>query len=423
MKIRRKRLSSLQANGVLILAATILVSISAWAGTERVLYNFKGGADGWGPDAGLVVDPAGNLYGTTFRGGGGCTRDGCGTVFELTKSGGKWREKVLLRFNGLPGILPTAALILDAAGNLYGTASDALGGNGMVFKLTPDANGKWSVSVLHAFAGGLDGEVPFGSLVSDAAGNLYGTTSYGGGYGSCTGVYNQSYCGTVFELSPPRTKGGKWKEKVLYHFKGGSDGGNPSASLILDAAGNLYSTTAIGGAYGWGTVFKLTHGSNGKWMESVLHSFDERTDGAEPFSALIFDKIGNLYGTTYSGASSRFGTVFKLAPSSDGWKETVLHTFNGGSDGGNPLGSLILDSAGNIYGATSGEVSNSSGTVFKLTPGLGSAWTETILYSFTGGGDGAFPNAPLIMDSRGNLYGAGGGGGALGIGVVFEVLQ
>ena len=416
--MRPKRLSSALASGLLILAVTSLSSISAWAGKERVLYNFKSGSNGWNPVAGLVFDSAGNLYGTTFRGGGGCPGDGCGTVFELTPSDGKWKESVLLRFKGMPGILPTAGLILDAGGNLYGTASGSLGGNGMVFKLTRGANGKWNVSVLHAFTGGNDGQEPWGGLVLDAAGDLYGTTAFGGGYGSCKG-YFQSYCGTVFELSPPSTKGGKWKEKVLYRFQGESDGGNPFASLILDAAGNLYSTTAIGGAYGWGTVFALTHGSNGKWTESVLHSFDESTDGAQPFGSLIFDKIGNLYGTTYAGASSRFGTVFKLAPRSGGWKETVLHVFQGGSDGGNSYSGLIFDSAGNLYGTTTGALSTGIGTVYQLAPGSGGIWAETILYSFTGdNGSGA----PLIIDSSGNLYGTAGGGD-FGFGIVFEVLQ
>jgi uncharacterized repeat protein (TIGR03803 family) len=242
-----------------------------------VLYNFKGGADGFGPDTGLVVDAAGNLYGATYRGGGGCNGDGCGTVFELTLSAGKWREQVLHRFKG-PQADPTAGLILDAGGNLYGTASDALGGNGMVFKLASAAKGKWKMSVLHAFSGGNDGQGPWGGLVLDPAGNLYGTTAFGGGYGSCKG-YLHSYCGTVFELQPPGAKGGKWKENVLYRFEGGSDGGNPFASLIIDAAGNLYGTTEIGGAYGRGTVFKLAHGPNGKWTKSVLHSFDDSTDG------------------------------------------------------------------------------------------------------------------------------------------------
>jgi uncharacterized repeat protein (TIGR03803 family) len=391
----------------------------AWAASKyKVLYSFKGGSDGIGP-TGLIFDPAGNLYGTTdVGGGGGCTNEGCGIVFQLTTSDGKWSEKVLLRLKGMKGPFPDAGVIIDAEGNLYGTASGHFGGYGIVFKLTPGANGNWSVSVLHAFAGGNDGQEPYSGLVRDAAGKLYGTTVLGGGYGSC---YNNLYCGTVYELSPPRLKGGKWKEKILYRFRGKSDGGFPSASLILDAKGNLYGTTEIGGAYGWGTVFEMTHGSNGKWAESVLHSFGESTDGADPTSAVIFDKVGNLYGTTYGGPGANYGTVFKLTPSSEGWKESLIHVFQGGSDGGNPLSGVIVDASGSLYGTTSGELTGGNGTIFELTPRAGGVWTETVLHSFTGGKDGGFPAAPLIMDSVGNLYGTAAGGGNLGWGLVFEI--
>jgi uncharacterized repeat protein (TIGR03803 family) len=416
------RNKSLWTVSAVLLAAIMLILVlapGAWAASKyKVLYTFKGHSDGSGPDAGLIFDPAGNLYGTTATGGGGgCTDYGCGTVFQLTESDGKWRENVLLRFKGMKADLPYSGVVLDAEGNLYGTASSGRGGNGIAFELMPGANGKWSVSVLHAFAGGNDGQTPYGGLVRDAGGNLYGTTAFGGGYGSC-GLQ----CGTVFELRPPLTKGGKWKEKILYRFKGGVDGGNPFASLILDAAGNLYSTTEIGGAYGGGTVFKLAHGSNGKWTESVLHSFDGGTDGAGPSSAVIFDKVGNLYGTTYGGPPpANYGTVFKLAPSSGGWKETVLHIFLGGSDGGNPLSGVIVDASGKVYGTTSGELTGGNGTVFELTPGSDGVWTETVLHSFTGGSDGGFPADPLIMDSAGNVYGTAGVGGNLGSGVVFEI--
>lgn len=287
-----------------------------------------------------------------------------------------------------------------------------------MFKLTP-ANGKWSVTVLHAFTGGNDGLEPYGGLVRDVAGNLYGTTASGGGRGSC----GRFHCGTVFELSPPRTKGGKWMENILYRFKGESDGGNPFASLIFDTSGNLYGTTEIGGAYGWGTVFELTHRSKGKWTESVLHSFNQSTDGAEPFGSVAFDAHGNLYATTYSGPGSNFGSVVELTSGSHGWEETLIHVFQGGSDGGNPLAAVIVDGSGNLYGTTSGELTGGNGTVFELTPGSGGAWTETVLHSFTGGSDGGFPADPLIMDSAGNLYGTAGGGGTLGSGVVFEISQ
>lgn len=397
----------------------VMVPPGVWAaGKYKVLYNFKGGWDGIGP-TGLILDPAGNLYGTTdVGGGGGCTDEGCGTVFQLATSNGKWNEKVLVQFKNVRGDFPDSGVIMDAKGNLYGTASGHGLGNGIVFKLTPGEKGKWSASVLHAFTGGNDGQGPFGGLVRDRHGNLYGATVEGGGYyGSC----GRLGCGTVYELVPPRTRGAEWTEKVLYRFKGGSDGGNPAAALIFDGLGNLYGTTAIGGDYGWGTVFTLELDSHGKWTEHVIHSFNDKTDGAEPDSALIFDRIGNLYGTTSGGPGFNLGTIFKLAPGSDGWKESVLHIFPGGGSEGDPLGSVILDSAGNLYGTTSGEHSDSSGTVFKLAPGSHGAWTETILYTFTGGNDGAVPIAPLVMDSSGNLFGTAGGGGTFGWGVVFKI--
>ncbi len=242
-----------QVVAALLLIVATAFEPKAWAASKyKVLYNFAGGSDGIGPN-GLIFGPAGNLYGATdVGGGGGCTDYGCGTVFQLTPPDGKWGEKVLLRFKGMRGHFPDSGVITDAEGNLYGTASGHFGGYGTVFKLSPGANGKWRASVLHAFTGGNDGQTPYGGLVRDAGGNLYGTTDLGGGRGSC---YNL-YCGTVYELSPPRTKGGKWKEKILYRFRGKSDGGNPSAGMIFDGSGNLYGTTEIGGAYGWGTVFE-----------------------------------------------------------------------------------------------------------------------------------------------------------------------
>jgi uncharacterized repeat protein (TIGR03803 family) len=415
--IRDIRLVNLWAT----MLALIMVALApeAWAASDyKVLYSFKGGSDGIGP-TGLIFDPLGHLYGTTdVGGGGGCTNEGCGTVFQLTASDGNWKEKVLLRFKGLKGQFPDSGVITDDEGNLYGTASGHYGGYGIVFNLTPGANGNWSASVLHAFVGGNDGQYPDGGLVRDAAGNLYGTTVLGGGHQSCG---DKLGCGTVYELSPPRAKGGKWKEKILYRFKGKSDGGNPSASLIFDKAGNLYGTTSGGGAHGWGTVFEMTHASDGQWTEVVLHSFDESTDGGEPFSSVVFDAHGNLYGTTYAGTSSTRGSIVELTLGSHGWKERVIHVFQGGRDGGNPLSSLTVDASGNLYGTTSDELTGGNGTVFKLTSGPKGGWTKTIVHSFTGGRDGSFPDVPLIMDSVGNLYGTAGGGGNIGWGVVFEI--
>ena len=210
-------------------------------------------------------------------------------------------------FNGTDGADPAAGLIFDAAGNLYGTTYG--GGTydwGTVFELTPAAGGGWTEKVLYSFLGGADGFFPAADLIFDAAGNLYGTTGYGGAYDN----------GTVFELTP--TGGGDWTEKLLHSFSynlNGMDGTYPQAGLIFDAAGNLYGTTVGGGNYGGGTVFELTPTAGGNWTETVLHNFNRNgTDGADPYAGLIFDGAGNLYGTTSFGDVYGDGTVFQLTP-------------------------------------------------------------------------------------------------------------
>jgi uncharacterized repeat protein (TIGR03803 family) len=340
--------------------------------TETVLYNFcsqTNCTDGEFPPASLIFDAAGNLYGTTNEGG----THGGGTVFELTPIvGGGWTETVLYNFcsqtNCTDGEFPLAGLIFDAAGDLYGTTWEGGAyGVGTVFELTPTAGGGWTEQVLHSFNGG-DGSYPYlGGLIFDAAGNLYGTTLWGGAYPSV---------GTVFELTP--TAGGGWTEQVLHSFNG-ADGFNPEDSLVFDAAGNLYGTTYEGGGYGYGTVFELTPTAGGGWTEQVLHSFDNNgTDGFYPEASLIFDAAGNLYGTTQAGGTSTCdggcGTVFELRPTvGGGWTEQVLHSFGSGGDGAFPLAGLIFDRVGNLYGTTGGGGANqcagsSCGTVFELTP-------------------------------------------------------
>jgi len=257
-----------------------------------VLHNFSGGADGIAPRAGLILDAAGNLYGTTDNGG----TYNQGTVFELTPAaGGTWTEKVLNSFgSGTDGVRPRGVLIFDAAGNLYGTTYGDPYNQGTVFELTPAARGTWTEKVLHTFGSGSDGTFPAAGLVLDAAGNLYGTTYEGGTYG----------LGTAFELTP--AGGGTWTEKVLHHFGNGTDGVYPLASLIFDAAGNLYGTTSYGGSYGGGTVFRLN--AQG---EVLLQNFSG-TDGANPVANLVLDTAGNPYGTTSLGGTSSEGTVFEI---------------------------------------------------------------------------------------------------------------
>jgi uncharacterized repeat protein (TIGR03803 family) len=322
-----------------------------------VLHDFNNdGTDGTYPVAGLIFDGAGNLYGTTAFGG---TYD-LGTVFELTPAvGGGWAEKVLHSFggSGSDGIEPQSSLLIDGAGNLYGTCGGGTYHKGMVFELTPSAGGNWTENVLHEFTG-TDGAGPLASLIFDAAGNLYSTTAAGG-------TYNK---GTVFELTP--AAGGIWTEQVLYSFGNGTDGVNPYAGLIFDAVGNLYGTTYLGGTYNQGTVFELTPAAGGGWAEQVLHNFNfDSSDGRGPDSGLVL-YAGNLYGTTGSGGvyNNPGGTAFELMPAAGGgWIEQVLHSFGSGTDGSTPVGGLIFDSVGNLYGMTTYGGTYNLGTVFEFT--------------------------------------------------------
>lgn len=303
----------------------------------------------------LIFDRSGNLYGTTFTGG----TDGAGIVFELVpQPDGTWTEGVLHSFTGSDGGAPTAALIFDNSGNLYGTASEGGGthADGVVFELSPQGNGTWMLDVLHVFlANGSDGFSPGGELLFDSAGNLYGTTSSGGAYDE----------GTVFELTP---NGKKWTETILHSFKqDGIDGRGPNSALITDSAGNLYGTTVYGGVDDQGVVFQLQPGGGGSWNEVVLHSFKLR-DGMQPYAGLILDRAGNLYGTTWRGGGGGKGTVFKLKPTGTGrWTETVLHSFRN-HPGSYPRGGVIRDAHGNVYGASHGDNKKTFGSVFKITP-------------------------------------------------------
>jgi uncharacterized repeat protein (TIGR03803 family) len=394
-------------NRALVTVALILVCVSASpAATEKILHNFSVLPHGANPESSLIADTAGNLYGTTYRGG-------YGVVFELTPaSGGTWTETVLYTFRGNPtagpdGAYPAAGLVFDSSGNLYGTtAQGGTYGQGTVFELTPISGGKWKETVIHEFAGyPSDGANPVASLVFDSGGNLYGTTSAGGNGGGCGNQYIQVSCGTVFKLSPA---GDGWTESILHNFQGGTDGCYPVGGLIFDQSGNLYGTSESngGGGYncflGYGTVFMLAPGSGGTWTESILYTFTGNGDGGNPAAGLIFDSAGNLYGTG-ADVNTGVGTVFELIPGSGGtWTEKVLFTSNGLFYGG-----LIFDTAGNLYGTIenggSSGCSPGCGSVFELSPGS-TGWTENTLYNFTGGPDGAYPVASLLFDSNGNLY-------------------
>lgn len=418
--------------GVLFIALLCTVALgttNVLAQTLTTLYSFTGKTDGAIPQAGLVADGAGNLYGTTLFGGdlSACNSSGCGVIFEVTPS--SMTESVLHSFTGTTsdGAQPEAGLIIDASGNLYGTTNNGgpttcFGyGCGVAFEVTPSSK---SETVLHSFTGGTDGGLPLAGLMADSSFNLYGTTQGGSATNS----------GTVFKLI--NSSGTYNTLNVLYSFSQFSTPGNgyiPAGGLIADSSNNFYGTTTSGGGtgcggYGCGVVFKLAPPptSSGAWTETPIYSFLGGSDGADSHAGLIEDAAGNLYGTTIFGGDSvcQCGVVFKITPSGT---ESVLHAFTGGSDGSTPSGGLIQDAAGNLYGMTSlgGDLSASAcfatgsgcGVVFKITP----SGSETVLYTFTAGNDGGFPEGGLIADASGNLYGTTGAGGVGLYGTVFEL--
>jgi uncharacterized repeat protein (TIGR03803 family) len=410
-----ENLSGIPSASLTVMAVLIvmLASVPGAMGADRysTLYRFTGGVDGNEPHSSLIFDAEGNLYGTTYK--GGTSNDG--SVFMLSPNkGGNWSEIVLHSFSndGHDGCNPWAGLILDPAGNLYGTTLGCgANGNGTVFELTPKSNGSWTESVVHSF-NYQDGSGPYAGLVFDLAGNLYGATQGGGNYGF----------GTIFELVP---KGdGSWVEGVLHSFSGVKDGANPYSTLAVDAAGNLYGTTLSGGRSYEGTVFKLTSNGEGSWTETVLHSFVQNgKDGRRPYSDVVFDSAGNLFGTTHDGGAYDWGTIYELRSSGNGiWEERVLHSFNSnGRDGLQPIAGLIVDPAGNIYGPAYGGGIYFFGTVFELKRHDG-AWTETVLHSFRDH-PGAVPFGKLISDGNGNLYGTTTGDGQKTFGSVFEITR
>ena len=330
----------------------------------------------------------------------------------------------LHHFTNTPdGWEPWGGLVMDQAGNLYGaTQYGGADHQGFVFKMVPKGSG-WVVYPLYSFQGGQDGSEPMARLTIGPDGSLYGTTTLGGASGCCGN-------GTVFNLKPPpgvcKSFICPWTETVLYRFSGDSDGGQPEAPVIFDQAGNIYGTTVYGGSANDGVVFKLTKSGSG-WTESVLHSFTNSPDGEYPAGGLVFDQAFNLYGTTAGGGEPNGGTVFKLTPSGAGWTETVIHSFDGNTEGGAPRGGVIFDPAGNLYGTTPfGPIAN--GSVYELTPS-GGQWNYSLLYALTSGPDGVpGPLGPLAIDAAGNLYGTTYQGGdvygvtcAYGCGSVFRL--
>jgi uncharacterized repeat protein (TIGR03803 family) len=407
--MRRTQLSSLLSTFLTLLALAVFLVSRAWAQPKfKILHTVPGGLF-----TGLTFDEKGNLYGGT--GGGGDHNQG--TIFELTPGAHGWTLTTLHSFDGSDGGTPNGGLIFDSAGDMYGTAhGGGTGyGGGTAFEMTPGASGGWTFNVLYNFC--LQYHCPDGgdpsALIMDRLDNLYGTALAGGSYGD----------GIVFELT---SGSGGWGETTLHSFNG-ADGYFPYAALIFDKAGNLYGTTFAGGAYGYGSAYRLKRTSGGAWEERVLYSFCSSgfpcKDGLRAYAGVVFDGSGNLYGTTEQGGGNtcgetHCGTVFKLTPTRSGhWKHTVLYDFPNPGNGSFPTGGVVIDKAGNLYGATVaggiGGCSGGCGVAYKLVPGAGGKWKYTVLHKFDGS-DGAQPLGGLILDGKGNLYGTA-------YSVVFEI--
>lgn len=345
---------------------------------------------------------------------------------------GQAKEKVLYSFGTNPsdGGAPNTGVLFDKAGNLYGTAPQGGTGNaGIVFELTPSGQGSWTETIIYNFctqANCIDGRIPEAGLISDNAGNLYGTTTSGGT--SSNDTCSPDGCGTVFELIPPPVPGSSWAEKVLWNFEGSGagDGAGPYGRLRWDAAGNLYGVTFGGGSGSLGTVFELSPDRNGDWNESLLYEFCPNgppcPDGAYPDAGVSFDKSGNLYGTTSTGAfGSKWGTVYRLSPQDGGgWTETTLHRFTS-HGGGKPSSEVSVDAAGSLYGTvfTGGD---GCGGVWRLTPQPGGVFTiRTILFEGSGA-DGCGPGNGVLLDAkRKTVFGTTVAGGDGGNGTVFKI--
>jgi uncharacterized repeat protein (TIGR03803 family) len=398
----------------------------AGAQSETELYGFSPtGVEGFFPYSNLVFDKAGNLYGTTLEGGA----NGAGTAFELSPNGdGGWTHTVIHTFanDDHDGVYPYAGVIFDAAGNLYGTTQyGGWWGAGSIYELSPQPGGGWTELILYSFRPMTSGgEYAVSGLIMDSEGDLYGTTVNGGDYNVCVAAEG---CGTVYKLR--NIGNGVWEGSTPYSFGSFTypDGANPWAALTFGPSGSLYGTTSTGGTYRYGTVFEVTPPASPhhRWTEKVLYSFDKNgVDGTTPMGSVVFDKAGNLYGTTDSGGTyNNSGTVFKLSPNgSGGWTESIIYNFGANGDGALPVfGDLTIDNAGNLYGATAAGGSG-YGTVYELSPSASGAWSETMLFRFPYSG-GIYPQAGVTLDAEGNIYGTTlqAGGGLYG--AVFQITR
>jgi len=426
---------------VLLALAVSCGNIVAQAQTLTTIHSFTG-TNGDGeypyPYGRLPFDNNGALYGTTA--GGGTNYNG--TVFQLvppTQPGGAWTENVLYRFaGGADGRQPSMSVVFDPLGNLYGTTQ--FGGNvqvcgggcGTIFELSPPSSpgGQWTHTVLYTFEGNADGQYP-GEVLFGANGALYGTTSSGGANPGVPCHTNRRItfgCGTVFALTPPSQKGGAWTKTVIYTFPGfKGDGTGPGAEITFDSEGNIYGTSGSGTA-GYGTVWLLTAPSGGgSWKETVLHDFTGGSDGGYPAGTVTIGPNGVLYGAgSYSGVANASGVIYQLAQSGGAWTETVLHTFPAfKGDATTPYSTLAIDQSGNLYGTSifggSTACYMGCGTIFKLAPPSGGgSWTETILEDL--GNSGQNPNSSIVIFHNGLLYGTTTYLGASDVGSVFTLV-
>ena len=403
---------------LVFLAAFLLSASNARAETKTTIYNFQGGIDGGIPEAGLTADTDGVLYGVSSGG-----PSGSGLVYKVTPPAAgstQWTKTTLYAFRGgVDGGFPQAGLVFDSDGALYGaTREGGAFGAGTLFKLSRPltAGAPWTKTTLYSFRGGADGARPLAGLAMDTDGVLYGVANQGGARGA----------GAVFMLSPPAIGSTVWTKTTIYSFGGGEDGVNPYGGVVLDTSGALYGTTAFGGHRGGGTVYRITPPAPGAtaWTKATLYSFDG-VDGNFPRATVTFGTDGAIYGVTYGGGAHNAGTAYKLTPPAAGatsWTKTTIHDFNGGVDGANPWSELTFDTEGALYGANFNGGASGAGTVFKLDPPAEGAtdWTASVVYAFGGGADGNSPGG-LVFDDKGSIYGVTVYGAANGNGSVFSI--
>ncbi len=397
-----------------VFSLSTVLTLQSWASSERVIYSFTGSADGATPYSPLIFDKQGNLYGTTYAGGA----NNLGTVFKLSAVNGKWTETVIHSFAGYPndGSGPESGLVFDQAGNIYGTTwAGGKDAAGTVFKLARQTNGTYKQNILYSFEccfGSDDAQNPRSAVFLDGADTIYGVTQYGGNVILC--YDDEVGCGTFFKLTHDSTG---WHETILYNFAQTPDGALPWSPLVRDKAGNFYNATLFGGSFDYGgTIVKFAPDSNGGWTESVV--FTDETDDSEGMMGVALDNSGNMY--VVGGAG-----VFKLTPSSSGgFTATKIYAFGGRPAPSNPYAGVTISNSGVLYGTSAwgggGTCSAGCGTVYQLKETNGQ-WTETNLYNFANPANGDAPEAAVILDSKGSLYGTTPSGGKYGYGTVYEV--